>query len=82
MPPLRQRMIEELQRLGTDLEQSSAYPLRGAWRRSVPGSLLLDLVASSFLPASQGPQQCLPRQILGWIKAGLSHKRTSFLWRL
>ena len=65
--------------LGTDPEQTSAYPLRGARRRSVPGSHPLDLVASSFLLARQGPQQCLSRQVRGWIGAGLSRKQTSFL---
>src|SRR6266851_2327201 len=49
--------------LGTDPAAPPAHPLRPARRRSVAGSDPLDIFALSLLPARQGAQPGLPRQV-------------------
>src|SRR6266851_2022936 len=49
--------------LGTDPAAPPAHPLRPARRRSVAGSDPLDICALSLLPARQGAQPGLPRQV-------------------
>src|SRR5512135_2905419 len=60
--------------LGTDLEPASAYPLRGARRRPVPGSHPLDFLPSPFLSAGEGPQQHFSPEVPGGIESSLFRK--------
>src|SRR5713226_8963548 len=68
--------------LGTDPAASPACPLCRARRRSVAGSQPLDLFAPSLLPARQGPQPRLPRQVHCWTTTRFSQPPTRVLPRV